>query len=188
MFRRALPGIVNAMRIFLGLLTLAIVEAASPRAQTLRELPPACRVERMEQAVVACIAAEEARLQARMDTRISQTTSDLQAATGSEIRLLEQGLADAQLRWQDAAVDGCATAHPDAPVGNALCLLEAAALRDDRLRESLDALRAELGANPLYPLPDPSFVETFIPLELPPGIGGPNARTRFPLLVPVQPN
>ena len=156
-------------------------------AQDRTLLPRECRVERLEHAMTACLDHVTDRVTARMDARIALTTSDLQAATGPELRDLDAGLRRSQASWRLAAESACEVSSGDDRVRRALCRLETANLREDRLEQSLAQLRSQLGADPLYPIPDADAVEVLIPLELPPGIGGPDADVRVPLFVPVTP-
>ena len=109
------------------------------------------------------------------------------AATGPELRAFDKGLRRSQDAWRLAATSACEVSSGGARVQEALCLLEAAKLRRDRLEASLAELRSRMGADPLYPVPDADAVEVLIPLELPPGIGGPDADVRVPLTIPITP-
>lgn len=150
-------------------------------------LPYACRVERQSQALSACLDHEAARLQVQMAAQIAAATSDLQAATGPELRAFDLGLRNIQDRWQETSDQTCATTFADDPASRALCRLEAARLRSNQLAEALEDRRVKLGANPLIPIPDADEVELLIPLELPAGIGGPDSNVRVPLTIPVRP-
>lgn len=149
-------------------------------------LPRDCRVERLEHALVACLDHVADQIGASMNARIALATSDLQAATGPELIALDQGLKRAQERWRLAVSAACEVSTSE-KIERALCRLEATKLRKARVEETLAELRSRMGADPLYPIPDPDAVEVLIPLELPPGIGGPDADVRVPLLVPVTP-
>ncbi|MEM1299541.1 MAG: hypothetical protein AAGH68_09705 [Pseudomonadota bacterium] len=150
-------------------------------------LPRECRVERLEQALSACIDHAAAQIADHMDARIAMATSDLQAATGPELQAFERGLRRSQDAWRLAAASACEVSGRGAPVQEALCGLEAARLRKDRLETTLAELRTRMGADPLYPVPDADAVEVLIPLELPPGVGGPDSDVRVPLVIPVTP-
>lgn len=172
------------MRILL--LTLSLISSTS-LALDREMLPRACKIERLEQALVACIEHEAAQLRDRMAARIVGSTADLQAATQPELAAFERGLADVQARWADTTDAECDARHARVPVDAALCRLRAAELRQDQLDASLADLRYRLGANPLAPLPALDDVEILVPLELPDDVGGPEVDARVPFFVPVAP-
>ena len=174
---------VPVMRLVLVLLVLWPV---APFSQERAQLPRECRVERMAFALAACLDHAADRTENRIGARIAGATSDLQYATGPELVALDRGLRRAQANWRLAVTAACEVSSSD-QVGRAFCRWEATRLRAERVEETLADLRTRMGADPLYPIPDADAIEVLIPLELPPGIGGPDADVRLPLSIPVTP-
>ena len=168
------------------LLVLLVLLPGAGFSQERALLPRECRVERMAFALAACLDHAADRAENRMNARIAAATSDLQYATGPELVALDRGLRRAQANWRLAVVAACEVSSSD-QVGRAFCRWEATRLRAERVEEMLADLRTRMGADPLYPVPDTDAVEVLIPLELPPGIGGPDADVRVPLTVPITP-
>ena len=174
----------GGMRGILFLMVLVLVPGLG-LAQDRSSFPRECRIERLAHALAACIDHAADKVMSQMDTRIAMAVSDLQAATGPELRAFEQGLRAVQMRWRDTAERACDGSVRDPNPAKALCRLEAARLREKQLDWSLSDLRARLGADPLYSIPDADAIEVLIPLVLPPGLGGPETSVRVPLTVPI---
>lgn len=146
-----------------------------------------CVVERLERAAAACIAAIADERLARLEVRLSAMVSEVQGATGAEIRALEATLGETQTRWHDLTEAHCDPLSMDGPVAYETCRLTEVLMRED----SVDELYARSVA-PLIPVPTPQIrvpdeVEVLVPLDTPATIGGPDATVRLPLSVPVQP-
>jgi hypothetical protein len=169
-----------------GLFPLLLVMIPFPGwANEFDRVSAPCRIERLAQARAACLANISDVQQMAIDRRLAAATSDLQAATGPEIRAFEASLAQSQAAWQEAMLSTCEAAAQTVVEFEA-CRLNELIKRNRIVKTTLDASLAELGAGPAYRVPIPDSVEVLVPL-VPPIVAGPAADLRVPLVLPLQP-
>lgn len=180
--RKHAPMSRQILQILTGLLLLMPMSAA---ASDFDQASYPCRIERLEQALAACLGHIADRRLADIDHALLHATSGLQAATGPEILAFEANLAASQSAWLSQMVSGCTSASETIVEFHA-CRLDQTLTRQQIVDETLEQALADLGAIPAYRVPVPDAVEVLVPL-VPPTLAGPDADIRVPLVIPIRP-